>query len=91
MGGALGVSVLSHVGFLLAFLVFLRVAPDSVTNAILPDNLPKEIVWLVQPGPAAVVVAETNNRTHPKRRKHRARKRSRCRRSRNPIRFQRPR
>ncbi len=51
MGGALGASILSHVAFVLAFLVFLRVAPDSVTHAILPDNLPKEIVWLVQPGP----------------------------------------
>jgi TonB family protein len=51
LGGALGVSVMSHVVFLAAFLLLLRVAPESVTNAILPDNLPKEIVWLVQPGP----------------------------------------
>jgi protein TonB len=51
MGGALGASILSHAGFLLAFLLLLRVAPDSVTNAILPDNLSKDIVWLVQPGP----------------------------------------
>jgi protein TonB len=51
MGGALGASVLSHVAFLAAFLIFLRVAPDNVTTAILPDNMPKQIVWLVQPGP----------------------------------------
>lgn len=51
LGGALGISVLSHVAFLAAFILFLRVAPESVTTAILPDNLPKEIVWLVQPGP----------------------------------------
>jgi protein TonB len=51
MGGALGASILGHLAFGLAFLVFLRVAPESVTNAILPDNLPKEVVWLVQPGP----------------------------------------
>ncbi|MEQ1757463.1 MAG: TonB family protein [Vicinamibacterales bacterium] len=51
MGGALGASIMAHVAFLLAVLLFLRVAPESVTNAILPDDLPKEIVWLVQPGP----------------------------------------
>lgn len=51
MGGALGASVISHVGLLAAFLLFLRVAPDSMTTALLPTEMPKEIVWLVQPGP----------------------------------------
>jgi len=50
MGGALGVSVLSHIAFIaLAFLI-LRLVPDSVTEAILPDNLPRQIVWLAEPG-----------------------------------------
>ncbi len=51
LGGAIGVSILSHAAFLAAFLLFLRFAPESVTTAILPDNLPSEIVWLVEPGP----------------------------------------
>jgi len=51
LGGALGASILSHVAFVLAFLLFLRVAPERVTSAILPDDLPDEIVWLVEPGP----------------------------------------
>lgn len=51
MGGALTASVLSHVGVLLAFLFLLRVMPEKVTQAILPDDLSEKIVWLVQPGP----------------------------------------
>ncbi len=51
MRGALTASILSHVAFLALFLLLLRVAPENVTNAILPDDLPEEIVWLVQPGP----------------------------------------
>ncbi len=51
MGGALSASVLAHVAFALAVLLVLRVVPESVTTAILPDDLPREIVWLAQPGP----------------------------------------
>jgi len=51
IGGALSVSVLSHVAFLMAFLLFIRFAPERVTTAILPDHLPDQIVWLSQPGP----------------------------------------
>lgn len=51
LGGALGASIVSHVAFALLFLLFLRLAPEGVTEAILPDNLPSEIVWLVDPGP----------------------------------------
>jgi periplasmic protein TonB len=50
LGGALGASVLSHVAFIaLAFLV-LRLVPDSVAQAVLPDSLPRQIVWLAEPG-----------------------------------------
>src|SRR5690348_7811524 len=49
IGGALGVSVLSHAGVLLAILLFIRFAPERVTSAILPDRLPNDIVWLTQP------------------------------------------
>ena len=51
IGGALGVSVASHVAFALAILLFIRYAPERVTSAILPDRLPDDIVWLSQPGP----------------------------------------
>jgi periplasmic protein TonB len=50
IGGALGVSIVSHGAFLLAMLLFIRFAPESVTSAVLPDHLP-DLVWLAQPGP----------------------------------------
>jgi periplasmic protein TonB len=50
LGGALGASILSHVAFIaLAFLIF-KLVPESVTEAILPDSLPRQIVWLAEPG-----------------------------------------
>ena len=51
MGGAIGVSVLSHAAFVIAILLFIRFAPERVQNAILPDYLSNDIVWLTQPGP----------------------------------------
>ena len=51
LGGAFGVSVLSHAVFVIAILLFLRYAPDRVTSAILPEVLPDDIVWLSDPGP----------------------------------------
>ena len=51
MGGALGTSVLAHVAFLLLFILFVRLAPEPVRNALLPDRLSEDIVWLAQPGP----------------------------------------
>lgn len=50
LGGAFGVSVLSHAAFILLALLVVRLLPDSVTEAILPDRLPREIVWLAEPG-----------------------------------------
>jgi protein TonB len=51
MGGAIGVSILSHVALLLVFLLIASLVPERVREAILPDRLPNEIVWLAQPGP----------------------------------------
>jgi TonB family protein len=51
MGGAIGASILSHVGFVLLFVIISSLLPEPVRNAILPDRLPDEIVWLAEPGP----------------------------------------
>src|SRR6266542_4343321 len=50
IGGAIGASVLTHVAFIAAFFLILRLVPDQVAQAILPDSLPRQIVWLAQPG-----------------------------------------
>lgn len=50
-GGALGASVLAHTGLVAVFLLFVWLVPDSVREAILPEALPREIVWLATPGP----------------------------------------
>ena len=51
IGGALGASVLAHGGFIALWLLFVWLVPDSVREAILPDSLPREIIWLAEPGP----------------------------------------
>jgi periplasmic protein TonB len=51
MGGAIGMSVLTHGALLLLFMLFASLMPERVREAILPDRLPKEIVWLSVPGP----------------------------------------
>lgn len=51
IGGAIGASVLSHVGLVALFFIVSALLPEPVRNAILPDKLPDEIVWLSQPGP----------------------------------------
>lgn len=51
MGGALGASVLSHVAFVVLCVIVARFAPEPVRQAILPDRLPDDIVWLASPGP----------------------------------------
>ena len=50
-GGALGASLLAHGAFITLWLLFVWLVPDSVREAILPDSLPREIVWLAEPGP----------------------------------------
>jgi protein TonB len=50
LGGALGASVLSHGAFLLLILLIIRLAPEPGSHAMLPDRLPRQIVWLAEPG-----------------------------------------
>jgi TonB family protein len=51
MGGAIGASVLSHAAFLLLFFIVANLMPEPVRQAILPDRLSNEIVWLSTEGP----------------------------------------
>jgi periplasmic protein TonB len=51
VSGALGASILGHAA-LVGFWVFvLWLVPDNVREAVLPDELPRQIVWLAEPGP----------------------------------------
>src|SRR5688572_32691674 len=50
LGVALGASVLTHLAFLGIFLLVIRLVPDRYAEAILPDSLPRQIVWLAEPG-----------------------------------------
>jgi protein TonB len=40
-----------HVAFLLLLVAAVSLIPDEVYQAVLPDRLPKDIVWIAQPGP----------------------------------------
>ena len=51
IGGALVVSIVTHLALALAVILFIRFAPERVVTAVLPDRLPDSIVWLSQPGP----------------------------------------
>jgi len=51
LGGALGVSVATHVVMLLLVVLVVRMVPEVSEDASLPDRLPNEIVWLSEPGP----------------------------------------
>lgn len=51
IGGALGASVLSHVGAVLLFFLITSLLPKGAVQSILPDRLPDNIVWLTEPGP----------------------------------------
>lgn len=51
-GGAVGVSVMSHVGVALLLLGLSRILPTPVRNLdLFPDRDGTELVWLEQPGP----------------------------------------
>ena len=50
-GGALGSSLLAHGAIVALWLLFVWLVPDPIREAILPDSLPREIVWLAEPGP----------------------------------------
>jgi TonB family protein len=49
--GALGASVLGHSAFIAFWILLLWLVPDNVREAVLPDELPRQIVWLAEPGP----------------------------------------
>jgi TonB family protein len=51
IGGALGGSLLGHAGLVVAWLLFVWLVPDPIREAMLPDSLPRQIVWLAEPGP----------------------------------------
>lgn len=50
-GGALGGSILGHAAFVGLFALLFWVVPDSVREAVLPDQIPRQLVWLAEPGP----------------------------------------
>ena len=50
LGGAFGASILSHGGLVLVYLLLVWLAPEPVRQAILPDLLSRELIWLVDPG-----------------------------------------
>ncbi len=51
MGGAIGMSVVTHGALLLLFVLIASLMPEPVRHAMMPDRLPDEIVWLAVPGP----------------------------------------
>jgi protein TonB len=50
LGGAMGASVIGHGAFVLIILLIMRLAPQPGTHAMLVDRLPRQIVWLAEPG-----------------------------------------
>jgi protein TonB len=51
IGGALGLSVLTHAAGIVLFLIVASLMPEPVRQAIMPERLSNEIVWLSVPGP----------------------------------------
>jgi periplasmic protein TonB len=51
VGGAFGASIAGHAAFIALWVFVLWLVPDNVREAILPDELPRQIVWLAEPGP----------------------------------------
>jgi TonB family protein len=50
-GGALGGSIIGHAAFIGLFMLLWWAVPDSVREAVLPDQIPRQLVWLAEPGP----------------------------------------
>ena len=51
LGGAFGASVIGHLGLFVAWLLFVWLGPAAVREAMRPDQLPRQLVWLAAPGP----------------------------------------
>jgi len=51
IGGALSGSLIWHGAIVLTWLLLVWLVPDTVREAILPDSLSRQIVWLAEPGP----------------------------------------
>ena len=50
-GGALGGSIIGHAALVGLFMLVWWIVPASVREAILPDQIPRQLVWLAEPGP----------------------------------------
>ena len=50
MGGAIGVSVMAHGAAFISVILLMRMMPEASPKALLPERLPSEIVWIVEPG-----------------------------------------
>jgi protein TonB len=50
LGGALGASIATHGAMVLVYLLVAWLAPERVRQAMLPDLLSHELVWLADPG-----------------------------------------
>jgi TonB family protein len=51
VGSAFGASIISHAAFIGLWVFILWLVPDNVREAVLPDEFPRQIVWLAEPGP----------------------------------------
>jgi TonB family protein len=51
VGSAVGASVVGHAAFIALWVFILWLVPNNVREAVLPDELPRQIVWLAEPGP----------------------------------------
>lgn len=51
VGSAFGASVVGHAAFIGLWVFILWLVPQNVREAVLPDEFPRQIVWLAEPGP----------------------------------------
>src|SRR5688572_28372632 len=51
LGGAVGASMLTHGGMVGLWMLLVWLGPEPVREALLPDALSRQIVWLAEPGP----------------------------------------
>jgi protein TonB len=65
LGGAMGASALSHGAFVLIILLIMRLAPQPGSHAMLIDRLPRQIVWIAEPGAGGGGGGGGNRQTEP--------------------------